>query len=398
MEKPVVSVIVPVYMVEEYLPECIESLICQTYSDIEIIVVDDGSVDGCSGIIDKYLLKDRRIRAIHKKNGGLVSARKVGLESASGKYVMYVDGDDWVEAGFVESMVKVAEEEEADIVTSGYQNSDGEHFDAIPTGSYRTEEERKLLYRNMLSTRPFYTFGILPFLWNKIFRMDFLRRFQMTVDVRIRVGEDVACLYPALLGAKKIVVTGICMYRYRNRPDSMTARDGGRIDETEHHLLMRYRSLEGTFGIHPLHTDLLRQLRQYLYFNLFLKYPEKLFSKNGEEYLPFGIRRGERVALYGMGQVGGTLGRLLAQGRFCEVYFQTDKFAYGMPRAIQVSELMKGGYNKLVVASWRHEAVEEIWLWLEAMGISHEKILVFRDSEGVCSEAVQLWLDRQEGQ
>lgn len=92
-----ISIIVPVYNVEKYLERCIESIVNQTYKDIEIILVDDGSPDNCSVICDRYAEKDNRIKVIHKQNGGLINARKSGLEIAQGDYIGFVDSDDWIE-------------------------------------------------------------------------------------------------------------------------------------------------------------------------------------------------------------------------------------------------------------------------------------------------------------
>ena len=95
--KTLISVIVPVYKVEQYLPQCVESILNQTYRNLELILVDDGSPDGCGKICDAYAEKDSRVRVIHKKNGGLSDARNAGLNAASGDYLSFIDGDDWIE-------------------------------------------------------------------------------------------------------------------------------------------------------------------------------------------------------------------------------------------------------------------------------------------------------------
>ncbi len=104
MEEKLVSVIVAVYNIEEYLPRCVESIMHQTYRKLEIILVDDGSTDGSGDICDEYAGKDDRILVIHKKNGGLSDARNAGLERASGDYIGFVDGDDWIEEGMYRAM------------------------------------------------------------------------------------------------------------------------------------------------------------------------------------------------------------------------------------------------------------------------------------------------------
>ena len=104
-KEPLISVIIPVYKVEKYLKRCIDSVINQTYKNLEIILVDDGSPDNCPKICDDYSKKDKRIKVIHKKNGGVSAARNKGLKLSNGDYIVFVDSDDWLEYNFVEEML-----------------------------------------------------------------------------------------------------------------------------------------------------------------------------------------------------------------------------------------------------------------------------------------------------
>ena len=116
-----VSVIVPVYNVSRFLPECIESVINQTYGDFELILVDDGSTDGSGIICDNYASKDNRIIVLHKTNGGLTSARNAGLSTASGEWIMHLDGDDWIEPDMLFEFVATADREKADLVEGSFR-------------------------------------------------------------------------------------------------------------------------------------------------------------------------------------------------------------------------------------------------------------------------------------
>lgn len=107
MLQPLISVIVPCYNVEEYLPKCIESILNQTYRNLEILLVDDGSPDNCGRICDEYAAKDSRIRIIHKKNGGLSDARNAALDVMTGEYVTFIDSDDYVSDDYVEYLYKI---------------------------------------------------------------------------------------------------------------------------------------------------------------------------------------------------------------------------------------------------------------------------------------------------
>ena len=120
MTNELISIIVPVYGEEDYIGQGIESLCAQTYKNIEIILVDDGSPDGSGDICDRYAAKDKRIKVIHKPNGGLVSARKAGMRAASGSVIGYMDGDDWVEPQMYETLYSTMLKSGADIVAPGY--------------------------------------------------------------------------------------------------------------------------------------------------------------------------------------------------------------------------------------------------------------------------------------
>ena len=114
-----VSVVVPVYNVQEYLEKCVDSILAQTYENMEIILVDDGSKDASGRICDTYAGKDNRIRVIHKENGGSNSARLAGARAATSDYICFVDSDDWIEPAMIGEMMEAAEREQADIVASG---------------------------------------------------------------------------------------------------------------------------------------------------------------------------------------------------------------------------------------------------------------------------------------
>lgn len=159
-----ISVIVPIYMIEQYLGVCIESILNQTYKNLEIILVDDGSKDLCPEICDLYAKKDSRIKVIHKDNGGLVSARKAGIQIASGQYIGYVDGDDWIEKEFYESMYCAIKASEADMVCAGYTRElfdKSEQFLNICSSGVYHDENLKHIYDSMISEVLFTDLGFI---------------------------------------------------------------------------------------------------------------------------------------------------------------------------------------------------------------------------------------------
>lgn len=136
MDQPKISIIVPVYKVEPYLRKCLDSIIAQTYTNLEIILVNDGSPDNCGAICDEYAAKDTRIIVIHKENGGVSSARNMGLDVATGEYIGYVDSDDWIEPDMYEYLLGLAKTHDADVAQCGFWlEEDGQSLeqDVFPT-------------------------------------------------------------------------------------------------------------------------------------------------------------------------------------------------------------------------------------------------------------------------
>ncbi|MDO4173557.1 MAG: glycosyltransferase family 2 protein [Eubacteriales bacterium] len=166
--EPTVSVLVPVYNVEPYLRQCIDSIMGQTFSDFELILCDDGSTD-CSGqICDTYAAKDSRVRVVHKKNEGLLWTRRVLLRHATGRYVLFVDSDDWIAPELLEKTVACAQRTGSDIVLFGYIDvTDGgiprqAHADLYPDGASFFGEKRMELYQTFAVT------GHLNHVWDKL--------------------------------------------------------------------------------------------------------------------------------------------------------------------------------------------------------------------------------------
>ena len=160
---PIISISIPVYNVEKYLCQCIESIINQSLIDIEIILVDDGSTDSCGGICDKYAAKDSRIKVIHKENGGLASARQAALEIATGIYFCACDADDWVESDMYEQMYNKAQETGADIIICDYY-IEYDNGETVHKQIEKLDDSETDLIGNALN-------GKLPTsMWNKIYK------------------------------------------------------------------------------------------------------------------------------------------------------------------------------------------------------------------------------------
>lgn len=221
------SVIVAIYRVEDYLPRCIESILEQTHNNFELILVDDGSPDGSPLICDEYAKKDRRVKVIHKKNGGLVSARKAGLKIAQGEYICFVDGDDFVSNDMLETYERALCREKVDVICTGHS----EYYDngkiikvhqKVKNGFYNQNDLQAEFYHQMLSTKPFFHFYIQPSVWSKCFKKQIADLVYKNIPNNISLGEDVAATYAILLKATSVKVIDYCGYMYRQNLDSMT--------------------------------------------------------------------------------------------------------------------------------------------------------------------------------
>lgn len=224
-DRPFFSVIVPIFGNEDFLPECIDSIISQTFTDFELILVDDGSKDNSGKICDEYAEKDNRIIVIHKTNGGQTSARQAGIKNAKGKYVAYIDGDDFIAPEYLNSFVKSIKKTDAMIVCSG----------SIWWTSEKLQATQKLTIAEEFYTRERIEREIFPYLiedsnskyfsnsvWAKVFELELFKKHLLQLNNTIKIGEDAACVKPCIAEAKSMAIIPDCLYFYRQNPKSMT--------------------------------------------------------------------------------------------------------------------------------------------------------------------------------
>ena len=223
------SVVVPVYNAEKYLRQGIGSILAQTWTGFELILVDDGSVDRSPEICDTLAREDARIMVIHQPNSGALNARKTGLLEARGRWITFPDADDWMEPEYLEKMMDLLRRHGADIAAAGYteEHENGDRFpreNRMASGVYCPDPESPL-NREMLYCGRFYNAGVLPTLWSKVIRRDLLLDRFWFSGLDITNGDDAAWVYPALSRAGKVVVDNeIRLYHYRMVPGSLWQR------------------------------------------------------------------------------------------------------------------------------------------------------------------------------
>lgn len=232
-----VSLIVPVYNVERYLKQCLDSILLQTYGNLEIILVDDGATDTSGQICDQYAAQDSRIVVIHQKNAGAANAKNAGLDKATGHYLAFIDSDDYVQPNWIEKMVEAAETFGADVVECDFDKVYQSHCETEnnfqdPSKCF-TAEEYLSQYLNNWTCSLF---------WNKLFD----RRLVQEVRFRKerRCIDDEFFTYKAVTGAKKVVRIQDVLYHYRQRASSAVSTEKNRLqitDDALEILMERYR-------------------------------------------------------------------------------------------------------------------------------------------------------------
>lgn len=222
------SVIIPVFNVEEYLSQCVDSVRAQTLQDLEIILVDDGSTDRSGQICDEYSAKDRRIRVLHKQNGGLMSAWKHGLEAAKGEWVGFVDSDDWIDPDMYETMSAAAQKTGAEIVMSSlireYDKKSEKELLFVAPGFYSRERIEKELFPVAISKGTMMDRGVSPNRVTKLLKKELLCANTQFCDNRISLGEDFVTTFSCLCDAQSVYVMDFYPYHYRIRGTSIMGR------------------------------------------------------------------------------------------------------------------------------------------------------------------------------
>lgn len=303
------SIVVPVYNTGQYLRRCLKSICTQTLKEIEIILVDDGSEDDSGEICDAHAAADARIQVIHKVNEGPGSARRAGLAFATGKYIGFVDSDDWIEPDMYQTLYGIAVCNDADIVAEGMiddlGNESQRRLNMLPSGKYGTTEDRKKIYENMISCRNFFQMGIQPYLWNKLFRRELAFRYINMIPQSIRIGEDAAALYPMLVQADTIVISDTAHYHYCRRETSVMLEISQEDQEYENAVLL-HSFLRKAFAETGMYEVMREQLWRYTVNNLMTRAYGKYAEMDKESVLfPFSdIAQDDSLIIYGAGAFG----------------------------------------------------------------------------------------------
>ena len=377
-----VSIVVPVYNAENYLDQCVTSIMGQTYRHLEIILVNDGSTDHSLEICRKYAETDERITVVEQINQGVVKARKTGVEAATGDFIGWADADDWMESGYIEGLVKLQEESNADIVAATHFHDIGSDSRLIKNGVNIGIYDIKQILPVMLYTGEFFEYGITPQLYTKLFRADILKKTQLTVADNIIAGDDAAVVYPSLLMAEKVCVSNITGYHYVQHPASIT-KTGFSDEPARIRMLIEY--LKNIFRKAGVSEWMDHQLASYENYMLALRQIDIFDAADSEKILvPYGgFRENDRLVIYGAGVLGQKIyhyleadGRVKLTGWLDKNYEVYRKQGFGVDSSDLLSKVNLE-FDYIVIANITESVAMMMKDFLLASGVAEEKIRWF---------------------
>lgn len=393
-----ISVVVPIFNIEKYLEKCIESIISQSYKNLEIILVDDGSTDRCPEICDYYSEMDDRIHVIHKKNGGLVSARKAGTAAAKGDYILNVDGDDWIERERIEVLVTEGIlPNHSDMV---YMIGDIREFEGysilidsdVLQKTYYGDEIRECIFPLLFDTKEVFRRKIRNAMWSWAIRTELLQKKQKLVDDRITVSEDEICIWFCLLEAKSVTLVKQSGYHYIQRELSIMHRASVISENNISRIRIWYQQLKHCIKVSQVSEKInMIFVCMTVYFTILADY-ELLLSKNTDYLYPFvKVKKNTKIIIYGAGKVGHSLIRYLSKTEDYQVMLWVDKYkkrtlmpGYGIST---IEDIPKVDYDYIVIAILNADIVKEIKKTLMCSGVCEEKIAVM-DASVITEDAI----------
>lgn len=358
---PLISVIIPVYNIEQYITECVESVLSQTYDRLEIILVDDGSYDDSGALCDKYAVADSRVKVIHQKNQGLVAARKAGLKNANGQYIGFVDGDDYIDCQMYEELLRNMIEHDLDFIHSGYYKNDEEKVIGVSDQQLRiinSRSEQLEMCKSLMKLES--TVEMSPCIWSKLFKKSLItEEYSMVPDAQ-SYGEDLISVSRCIMKCDRFGIIPSAYYHYRMRADSITKK-------------VSFNRIEDQYGLHHCLTDLFTEFNmiQLMSGDLEKRFSSLLLrtlAQINNIYIPrykypdIESLFGKKIIIYGAGRVGQDYYQQISKYSQCHIAGWVDskeyKFEYADVSGIEQIKQMR--YDIILVAVLNETAALEI--------------------------------------
>lgn len=380
-EEKLISIIVPVYNIEQYIEKCILSIINQTYNNLQIILVDDGSTD-CSGqICDVYMEKDQRIQVIHQKNAGLVCARKAGLKKAEGEFIGFVDGDDYIDPNMYFEMLQDMLLNDVDFVHTGYleeRNSSVKLRADFESGVYDIGNAKIDFLREYIleaSSDKSLSYSI----WSKLFKRELIERCYQKVPNEQSYGEDLLTLVFCIFECNRIYLKKKAYYHYIYRNDSMTNMGWLPVALKTGDL---YKCLKSQLENYKCSAELESSLNKWFQLHIIenvLSMQDIHLDMQRYFYPDVSTLFGKKIALYGAGVAGKDYYVQLCRYVQCKVTVWVDKnaskYKYEYHAIVHPDQLSKYDYDVCIIAVNRQSLADRIKYELIEYGIEESKII-----------------------
>ena len=381
---PKLSIVVLVFNEKYRLDKCLLSLKSQLMYNIEIILVDDGSNDGSAELCDKAASLDERIKVLHMSNKGSAAARKAGMKLATGKYVTFVDADDWTEQDLCACLYEKAEESGAELIIGGHFLESAEEarqqISTLSAGFYDRQALEIQVFPQLFHNDFYSSWSIYPFLCGKLFLREKLLPYMERVEDSIVLGDDVCVTFPYLLSCKSIMMVDNSLYHYVQRVDSQSQA------RLNHENLRSMRSIY-KLVLESIHQQGLEEtyagkFRLYMLTTMLIPRFPWLLGKYlcQESELPFfQVRKSSKVIIYGAGVFGRALHDFLTESHFAEVVLWLDARAEQLRKSgYEIKALQEvekwPDYDCVVVPIMNREAVKAVCRDLLAVGIEAGRI------------------------
>lgn len=380
-----ISVIVPVYnQKENYLDECVSSICNQTYKNLEIILVDDGSMASCSKLCDAYCLKDGRIKVIHKENRGTASARKAGIQVASGDYVSFVDSDDWIEPDLYGKVTAMLAENEADIVSYGYyRNYENGMSMKVSNHHKKLYFERKdfgkEVFPYFIKTNDFFDTDLPIAIWCYLYKVDLAYAVAQKISDEIKTSEDYLFTLTALLYAKSFYFSPYVGYHYRCNVNSKTHKLKG-IKELEARTYKAADNVINDSCCDEYNKKILKRKNLLMTYDaLMLRDYSLLVSDKIDFLFPYTkVKRDSKILIYGVGKFGKQVYSIVKNNMNYEVVGITDKnwnlYKKQGLDVIAPEDILDLDYDYIIIAITYANIKNQAKKYLLELGISADKI------------------------
>lgn len=368
-----ISVIITIYNMEQYLDKCIQSVINQTYKNLELIFVNDGSTDESIDICDKYSALDTRVVIINKKNEGLVRARISGIKQATGDYITFVDADDWLDSNAYELIVNRMDNE--DMISYGlledYTFKSVEKYDWIDEGVYKENDIKNAVLPGIFADNYFFGFNILPNLVCKFIKRDILCNCINKVSPDVAIGEDLDFVVQSLNLTRSLRVIKICPYHYVQREKSMV-----RTSVSDKAVIGLYRDLmaiESDIN----EADWKKQVCTYMSFILQLK-KMNLFINNASFFYKL---KNKKIVVYGAGNYGQAFVETVSDELHAVVLAVADSnwknIKWNAEKIIAPEDIVNIDFDMVYIAILNEKVCISVKNYLLDIGIPEQKIIFY---------------------